>query len=413
MSLCRSLGRAGGVLGGRVALAIDPGLLAGLAGPRSVALVSGTNGKTTTTAMLAAAFRVRSRPAWNGTGANMPDGALAALLDDPEADSAVLEVDEGYLPNVIAETRPDFVVLLNISRDQLDRVGEVRSVVRRIRAALLASPHTTVIANAGDPLVVAAAQATPHRIWVAPPSTWRHDGVTCLLCDGHIDPAEPTWRCSGCGLTRPAADWTVSEDGLLAGPEGFCRQMRLRLPGTANLVDAAFAVAAAAAYGVAAEQAVEAVAELDEVAGRYRSFPRTDGETRLLLAKNPAGWAETLTVLESSPGAVVIAVNAREADGRDPSWLWDVPFERLRGRRVTASGDRAADVAVRLAYAEVAHDVVADPVAAVRRVRGRVEVAADYTAFLAARARLSRAADLTLVTPGAAAASGPPRDGTG
>jgi hypothetical protein len=106
-------------------------------------------------------------------------------------------------------------------------------------------------------------------------------------------------------------------------------------------------------------------------------------------------------------------VNAREADGRDPSWLWDVPFERLRGRRVTASGDRAADVAVRLAYAEVAHDVVADPVAAVRRVRGRVEVAADYTAFLAARARLSRAADLTLVTPGAAAASGPPRDGTG
>lgn len=401
-SLCRSLGRPGGVLGGRVALALAPGLLCELATSRPVALVSGTNGKSTTTAMLAAAFGVRSRPAWNRTGANMADGALVALLDDPDADSAVLEIDEGYLPGVIAETRPAFVVLLNMSRDQLDRVGEVASVVRRIRAALLTSPQTTVIANAGDPLVVAAAQAAEHRIWVAPPRTWRHDGVTCLLCGGHIDPMATTWRCTGCALSEPSAAWTVSENGQLIGPDGHRRILDLRLPGTANLVNASFAVAAAAAYGVPPDRAVDAIAGLAEVAGRYRSFPRSDGETRLLLAKNPAGWSETLAVIEASPSAVVIAVNSREADGRDPSWLWDVPFERLRGRRVVASGDRATDVAVRLAYAEVDHEVEADPVIAARRLGGRVDVAADYTAFLAARSRLAR----TIADDGSAKSNG-------
>ncbi|MCE0763025.1 MurT ligase domain-containing protein [Pseudonocardia kujensis] len=375
-----------------MALALDPGLLAELTTARRVALVSGTNGKSTTTAMLAAAFAVRSRPAWNRTGANMVDGALAALLDHPDADSAVLEIDEGYLPGVVAQTRPAFVVLLNMSRDQLDRVGEVASVVRRIRAALLESPGTTVIANAGDPLVVAAAQAAEHRIWIAPPRTWRHDGVTCLLCGGHIDPVATTWGCTDCALREPAPTWTVTEDGHLTGPDGYRRTLGLRLPGTANLVNASFAVAAATAYGVAPDRAVDAVTGLDEIAGRYRSFRRADGETRLLLAKNPAGWAETLAVIEASEGAVVIAVNAREADGRDPSWLWDVPFERLRGRRVTASGDRAADVAVRLAYAEVDHEVEADPVAAARRLGVRVDVAADYTAFLGLRARLARTA---------------------
>ncbi|MCE3556102.1 MurT ligase domain-containing protein [Pseudonocardia sp. RS11V-5] len=391
-SLCRALGRAGGVLGGRVALVVDPGLLARLTGSRWVALVSGTNGKSTTTAMLASAVALQTRPAWNRTGANMADGALAALLDAPEADSAVLEIDEGYLPGVISQTRPALVVLLNMSRDQLDRVGELASVVRRIRAALLASPHTTVIANAEDPLVVAAAQAARRRIWVAPPRTWRHDGVTCLLCGSHIDPARTRWRCSGCGLRRPATQWAMTEDGWLSGPDGYERRLALHLPGTANLVNAAFAVAAATAYGVSPDRAAEAVAGLDEVAGRYRSFPHAAGEIRLLLAKNPAGWSETLAVIESSPSAVVIAVNSREADGRDPSWLWDVPFERLRGRRVTASGDRAADVAVRLAYAEVDHDVEADPVAAACRQPGPVDLAGDYTAFLAARARVERAA---------------------
>jgi UDP-N-acetylmuramyl tripeptide synthase len=113
--------------------------------------------------------------------------------------------------------------------------------------------------------------------------------------------------------------------------------------------------------------------------------------TRLLLAKNPAGWSETLPLLDNASSAVVIAINAGEADGRDPSWLWDVPFERLRGRQVFASGARAADVAVRLTYAEVEHTVVTDPVAASHSVPGHVDVVADYTAFVSLRARLDSA----------------------
>jgi UDP-N-acetylmuramyl tripeptide synthase len=403
---CRSLGRPGGVLGGRVALAIDPRLLSWLAVDRSLALVSGTNGKSTTSAMLAAALGVVAWPAWNRTGANMPDGAVAALLDAPGADSAVLEIDEGYLPQVITATRPAYVLLLNLTRDQLDRVGEVAAVVHRIRAALLASPQTAVIGNAGDPLVVAAAKGAARQTWVDPAQTWRHDSVVCPLCGGHIDPAAPMWECDGCGLRRPTADWSVTAEGLLTGPDGSARALNLLLPGPANLINGACAIAAATAFGVRLDRAGEAVADLGEVAGRYRSYPRPHGATRLLLAKNPAGWSETLALLENASSAVVIAINAGEADGRDPSWLWDVPLERLRGRQVFASGARAADVAVRLTYAEVDHTVMMDPLAAAQSVPGHVDVAADYTAFVSLRARLASGTSSTAPAPEAEPAQG-------
>ena len=124
------------------------------------------------------------------------------------------------------------------------------------------------------------------------------------------------------------------------------------------------------------------MSETTEVAGRYRVVRVGSSLARLLLAKNPAGWVEALDLLRPPPLPVVVAINARVADGRDPSWLWDVPFERLRGRSVVASGERAADLAVRLRYADVEHETCSDPLDAVRGLGApAVDLAANYTAF--------------------------------
>jgi UDP-N-acetylmuramyl tripeptide synthase len=150
------------------------------------------------------------------------------------------------------------------------------------------------------------------------------------------------------------------------------------------------ATAGAAALGVDPERAVGAMVDVGTVAGRYQVVEVDGTKVRLLLAKNPAGWAETLDLLRPAPLPVVVGINARVADGRDPSWLWDVPFERLRGRLVIATGDRGRDLAVRLRYAEVDHRFVHGYREAVVAAGGTdVDLAANYTSFQDARKALA------------------------
>ena len=153
---------AGSIIGGRVTLLLDPGALSGLAVGRRVVLVSGTNGKTTTSHLLAAALRTSGAVAHNATGSNMADGAVAALAAAGDAEYAVLEVDEWHLAAVARAVQPAVVVLLNLTRDQLDRGTEVRAVAAAVGAALTGLPRTLVVANADDPMVVwAAGDAAP------------------------------------------------------------------------------------------------------------------------------------------------------------------------------------------------------------------------------------------------------------
>jgi UDP-N-acetylmuramyl tripeptide synthase len=134
------------------------------------------------------------------------------------------------------------------------------------------------------------------------------------------------------------------------------------------------------------------MAAIGEVAGRYRTVTVGETRARLLLAKNPAGWLEVFDLLAPPPTPVVIAINAKIADGKDPSWLWDVPFERLRGRMVMATGERSRDLAVRLHYAEVEHRHQPDPIAAIRSVVApEVDVVANYTSFQTISAGLRHA----------------------
>jgi CobQ-like glutamine amidotransferase family enzyme/UDP-N-acetylmuramyl tripeptide synthase len=384
----RRLGLGGGsVIGGRVGLLLDPGLLAALATGRRVALVSGTNGKTTTTRLLATALGGSSRVATSAAGANMPGGLVSALAASEPGLPAALEVDEGYLGSAAAAVAPSVVTLLNLSRDQLDRVSEVRMVAGRWRHAL-EGISATVVANADDPLVTWGASGAAHVLWVSAGQLWHHDAVGCPACDGRIV-FEPggDWWCT-CGFRRPAPD-AVLREAVLDVPDGRSLPVRLTLPGRCNRANAAMAAMSASVLGVDVAEALSSMAELAEVEGRFATADVGGRSVRLLLAKNPAGWTELLDLLGDTRHPVVVGINARIADGHDPSWLWDVSFERLSGRLVVATGERCRDLAVRLRYAGVDHVTVPDEIEALATPEtDRLDFVGNYTSFQDVRRRL-------------------------
>ncbi|HWG97886.1 MAG TPA: MurT ligase domain-containing protein [Pilimelia sp.] len=399
-ALSRAAGRGdGSVIGGWLGLKIDPDLLAHLAAGREVALVSGTNGKTTTTRLTAAALGALGTVATNSFGANMPTGHTSALAKAGRTRFAVLEVDEHYLAQVIAATRPRVVALLNLSRDQLDRAQEVAMLAQRWRQVLAAHPDLRVVANADDPMVAWAAIAAGHVTWFSAGQRWRDDSWVCPECGSHLarTEARPTpgapgsdtdWYCTGCPLRRPRPEWTV-EDGLVLDAVGTPYEVKLSLPGTVNLGNAATALAVAAAFGVRPNDAIPRLAEVASVAGRYAQVEREGRLIRLLLAKNPASWLEAFDMAEAAP--TLLSINARDPDGLDTSWLFDVDFAPLRDRPVLITGDRAYDLAVRLDVNEVPFRHVPTFAAAVAAVPpGRLEVIANYTAFQDIRAELDR-----------------------
>jgi len=389
----RLAGRSGSVIGGHVLLRVDPAALAHLSRGRQVCLVSATNGKTTTTHLLSRALRTRAPVVTNVHGANLVTGLGNALASDTRSPVAVLEVDEAALPKAVAALDPEVVVLLNLSRDQLDRYGEVRKVVDRWREALGPRSDVHVVANADDPLVTWAAMAATSVTWVSVGQPWRDDAFSCPRCGGPLAWEGDAWSCAECGLARPRPDARVEGTELVTA-DGRRVRLQLRLPGRCNLANAGMAAVAASVAGADLEAAVRAMAEAREVAGRYTVRRVGATAARLLLAKNPAGWLETFDLLAPEPAPVVIAINANAADGEDPSWLYDVPFDQLGDRVVVATGDRASDLAVRLRYAGVACRYGGtDPVAAIRSVEATdVDVVGNYTAFQSLLGALSRAA---------------------
>jgi lipid II isoglutaminyl synthase (glutamine-hydrolysing) len=387
-ALSRATGRGdGSVIGGRLGLLVDPNLLANLAAGRQVALVSGTNGKTTTTRLTAAALGVLGPVATNSLGANMPTGHASALAKAGPTPYAVLEVDEHYLDQVLTATGPKVVALLNLSRDQLDRAKEVAMMAALWRTALR-EHRVHVVANADDPMVVWAASVAERVTWVAAGQRWHDDSWVCPECGSHIERDGDDWYCGGCPLRRPDPQWTVEDDGVV-GPDGTWHQVRLQLPGRVNRANAATALAVAATFGVPVHAAVPRLAEVASIAGRYATVVRDGRTIRLLLAKNPAGWLEAFEMAEPAP--TLLAINARDPDGLDTSWLYDVDFSPLRGRRVLVTGDRAMDLAVRLEVNDVEFSHVSTFARAVASVPpGRLEVIANYTAFQDIRAELDR-----------------------
>lgn len=409
----RLLGRgAGGMIGGEIALKLSPTVLTDLARSRQCVIVSGTNGKSTTTRMVRTALETAGTVASNTNGDNLPSGVLTALMTDPTSSRAALEVDEMHVPALAEALNPAAFVLLNLSRDQLDRVGEIGSVEKRLRQAVEACPNAVVVANCDDPLIASAAWDCPNVVWVAAGASWGQDSVA-FPRGGRVIHEDEGWvvkseaaavgagtgsedKETGRTYRRPTPHWWLEDIDVapqgecaaratLCGPDSLRVSLGVALPGRVNLGNAAQAVAAAVSLGCDVHEALRAVGTVREVAGRY-SVHDVDGRlARIMLAKNPAGWQEAMTMIDPQVTQVVVGVNGQVPDGVDLSWLWDVDFELLASvpdRRVVACGERGADLAVRLEYAGVHCDLVDTPSRALERCdRGKVEMLLNYTSL--------------------------------
>ena len=375
-ALSRALGKGNGVvIAGRFILKFAPNAVSKLAADKRVVLVSGTNGKSTTSKLIAEALRTKFTVAHNHTGANLFAGVASALGAKPDAEVAVLEVDELVLPWAIEKTNPELIVLLNLGRDQLDRLSEVRMVSNKWRAALSGQ---RVLASADDPFVVFAANSAKSQIWFSAQEKGHLDAATCPECGQLLNWSDngASYGCE-CGFDKPIANWTLQ--GVTLNQQF---KVNSSIPGAAAQQNAARAFIVANEFGVDLVLANQALANVKAVDGRFADKQIGQTNFRLLLSKNPASWRETLQTSKTGPNKVLLVVNANTQDGKDTSWLWDVDFSPLAGREVLVTGDRRIDVAARLTVAGINHQVVENEIAAAKIFGAAgADIIASYTAF--------------------------------
>jgi lipid II isoglutaminyl synthase (glutamine-hydrolysing) len=386
--LSRLAGRGGGTtLPGKILATIDPGALGALAQrlPRGSALVSATNGKTTTAAIVAAIIGERVRLAHNRAGANLVSGVASALLAADDAELGLFEVDEGAFPDVARRVRPQAVCLGNLFRDQLDRYGELELVAERWRSAVAElDPAASVVVNADDPLLadIARGRAHPLRFGIDDPSVARErlphaaDSKYCRACGapyvyraayvGHLG----DFACPNCHESRPQLDVaarSIALSGLesvafdLVAREGT-RRVTVALPGLYNVYNALAAASLALVLGASLDEVETGLSRFKAAFGRFERIPAGDRSVLLLLVKNPAGANEVVRTLVDAgkPTRVLVALNDEIADGRDVSWIWDVDFEPLvEGMdEVIVTGSRAEELALRFRYGGVPPDTI-------------------------------------------------------
>jgi UDP-N-acetylmuramyl tripeptide synthase len=296
---------------------------------------------------------------------------------------AALEVDEMVMPWAIRQTQPQMVVLLNLGRDQLDRLSEVRFVAQKWKNALANLPkECLILADADDPFVVWAALDWKKVLWFSSGAYWHIDASTCPSCGLvlHWSHDGANYSCS-CGFEKPVAQWVLSGEEL-HGAQGQGAKVLSGIPGRAALSNAARAAVAASYFGIPLQDSMAAISKVTSVDGRFAKLKIGNTDFRLLLSKNPASWRETLATSAFGPECVLLVVNANTQDGKDTSWLWDVDFVPLKQRYVVVTGDRRLDVSARLTVNEIPHHLVADENAAATLL-GEVEadLIASYTAF--------------------------------
>jgi UDP-N-acetylmuramyl tripeptide synthase len=389
--LSRRLGRGRGAqVGGKVAYRLWPRTLDDLATGRTTLLVSATNGKSTTATLAAAAVGTLGPTAFNATGANMEEGLVVALDARRSAPYAVLETDEAYLDVVMRATRPRVVTLMNLSRDFLERGVRAKRLAALWRSTLATVDWPcTVVADADDALVAWAVREYSDVVWVAGEDAFIDDAMICRDCFVRLDREESgQWWCPSCSVGRPDPHW-YWRDGDAHGPDGRVA-VPSALPGHAASVNALFALASAVAVGVPAERAAAEIARVENVDGRYAPHRHGSHEVRVLLAKNPASWTESIETVAAARAtdparSIVLMMGARgTGGGQDTAMLWDAPFERLAGVPVTTTGSRGDELALRLTVAGV--DVTRTPggglmTALEAQPAGAVDVVANWPAF--------------------------------
>jgi lipid II isoglutaminyl synthase (glutamine-hydrolysing) len=379
-ALSRRLGAGGGTtIPGKLLAELDRGAIDRLAGrlARGTAVVSATNGKTTTTAMTAEILRPLHRLAHNAAGANLVSGVASTLLSAGDAELGLFEVDEGALPELLRRLRPKVVCLGNLFRDQLDRYGELELVAERWREAVAGLPEEAqLVFNADDPQLAAVSEAHSGSVafglddprMARPTLQHAADSKYCVHCGtpyvyaaayvGHLG----DYRCPRGDHERPplkVAGREVALHGLerasfrLETPEGS-RQIKLKLPGLYNVYNAVAAAALARALGAGLDEIAAGLERFSAAFGRFERVAFGDKQLLLLLIKNPAGANEAVRTLVDggAPRVLVVALNDEIADGRDVSWIWDVDFEPLLPglEKLVTGGGRAAELALRFRY---------------------------------------------------------------
>ena len=379
-------------LPGRVALALDPHVLERLArklGGGSI-VVCGTNGKTTTTNLVADALASAGlRVLCNREGANMAAGVVAALLPGRRADWAVIEADELSTAHIVPALRPTYLVLLNLFRDQLDRTGEIDHVQDVIASALASSPGTTLVVCGDDPLCAGIAlRARRGGTRVLAFGMGEDLGISpdrvpeagfCQVCGARLAYDYRSYaqlgafRCPQGDFARPTLDFVatsvrVTQEGIALQVHANSAEaaLRARLGGAYMAYNVLAAFAAATLAGVSAPVFAQALDVFDPHNGRLQHFCADGREVVLNLAKNPTGLNQNIELLCRDPSAksVYVVVNDNPNDGRDVSWIWDVDFERLTRESgtelVAVGGLRANDLQVRMKYAGIKAALVGD-----------------------------------------------------
>ena len=419
----RAAGRGATSLPGRVLLAIDPDAIAERAArlPGGSVVVSATNGKTTTCSMLASILEEDGdRPVHNRAGANMAGGIASTLLEQ-HGDIGLFEVDEFWLDGLVGQLKPRAVVLGNLFRDQLDRYGELDTIVSRWSVVAAGTDAGRLVLSADDPSIAGLGDGVDGALYfgIEDASVGTHSSqhaseqVRCPRCASSL--AYSVWyvghlgnyRCRRCDWARPQPAVTASAIELLGlggsrftlGLDGRQLDVQIALPGLYNVYNATAAAAGALAIGVDPETIAGGLRGLVPVFGRAETVEVAGRPCSILLVKNPAGANEVMrtVALEEGRHDMLFVLNDLIADGRDVSWIWDADFEALVPRVASAvcSGTRAVEMALRLKYAGVPDEslsVVAELPAALAAAAGgdgdRLLAFPTYTAMLDLREHL-------------------------
>lgn len=421
---CRLTGRQGVTLAGQIALKICPNLLKELSKQvrKEIFVTCGTNGKTTTNNMLCSALEAEGfKVVCNHTGSNMLNGVAAAfalgagLNGKLDADYAVIEVDEASTKYVFPAIKPNYMVMTNLFRDQLDRYGEIDITMNILEEMIRKVPKMKLIINADDALSEYLAEDSGSRFVtygisrqvVKSAANEIREGRFCKKCGERLQyrfyhySQLGDYSCPGCGFHRPAPDYDaydvkIGED-ISFSVEG--KTFRANYKGFYNVYNILAAYAALRTAGCSADHFQEMLNGYNPENGRMEQFTIRGTKAILNLAKNPAGFNQNISAVmqDPSPKDIIIVINDNAQDGRDISWLWDVDFDLFGDssiRSITVSGIRCQDMRLRMKYVDIPADLVPDVETAVRR---RVEdgvknlyVLVNYTALFSTRNIMKR-----------------------
>ena len=427
--LLRRLGRGATSLPGKLALKIDPNFLKTLSRGVRTIVVTGTNGKTTSTHIVAQALENCGEEAfYNRSGANLIQGITTefaircSVTGKPRHHLAAIECDEGALRRVCEALDPEVLVVTNIFRDQLDRYGEVTHTLENIMAGVENSPHATLCLNADDSLVASIANHVKNKVIFFGVNCEIYpervsdlsDATHCIECGAEYTYDYVTYahlggfKCPACGFKRPvpaiAAEHIVERHAdscvLEMSVDGVSSTVPVDVPASYDIYNCTCVVAGLIAFGIPKEQAFQALSKFKHGFGRSEVFDIGGTQVRLMLMKNPAGCNQIINLLlnetDSEMGMVCI-LNDQECDGTDISWIYDADWEAICSRKSEAmcSGARAEDMALRLKYAgmpesgiRIVHDY-GKLVDELGKMGHAMTVVANYSAMLEFRAKIA------------------------